>query len=104
MLRESYPAASKVNSCNLTSLSKLPLAQVELMRRVLKGEKLVAPEDAFSTVRSLPHRQVAAALDRLRQLGLERLLDRKPSQKQRLVVEMIVAVVLQSGWWSLRSL
>ncbi len=75
----------------------MPLEQIELIRRVLKGEKLVRPEEAFCIRRSLPHGHVAAVLGMLRKLGLERLIDPRASRKRSLVVAMIVARVLRAA-------
>lgn len=46
--------------------SKLPIEQIQLIRRVLKGEKLVAINEAFSILRSLPHGHVPAVLSMAR--------------------------------------
>jgi hypothetical protein len=45
--------------------------QVDLLRRVLKGESLISPSEALQIERSLPHGHVAAALGTLRRIGLE---------------------------------
>ena len=52
LLRESYREGGKVKSRTLANLSQLPDSQIELMRRVLKGEALVTADDAFEIVRS----------------------------------------------------
>ena len=64
------------------------------MRRVLKGETLVAPEDAFEIVRSRPHGHVAAALGSLRRLGLHTWLSKTPTRMRHVVEAMIVARIL----------
>ncbi len=46
-------------------------------------------------MRAKPHGHVAAVLGTIRKLGLERLLDRKPSPQRALVVAMIAARILQ---------
>ncbi len=55
LLRESYREGGKVKNRTLANLSHLPLEQIELMRRVLRGETLVSPSEAFSIGRSRPH-------------------------------------------------
>ena len=62
LLRESYREEGKVKNRTLANLSTWPLPQVETLRRVLKGEPLVAPTEAFEVVRSIPHGHVAAVL------------------------------------------
>jgi transposase len=94
LLRESYREGGKVKSRTLANLSHLPDSQIELLRRVLKGETLVGAHDAFDIVRSRPHGHVVAVLGTLRQLGLPALLARAPSRERQLVEAMIVARVL----------
>ncbi len=94
LLRESYREGDKVKSRTLANLSQLPDSQIELMRRVLKGEALVAPQDAFEIVRSRPHGHVAAVLGTLRRLGLHTWLSKSPTRVRRVVEAMIVARIL----------
>jgi transposase len=94
LLRESYREGGKVKSRTLANLSHLPDSQIELLRRVLKGETLVGADDAFDIVRSRPHGHVVAVLGTLRQLGLPGLLARAPSRERQLVEAMIVARLL----------
>jgi len=61
---------------------------------VLRGDPLVAPEDAFAIVRSLPHGHVAAVLGTVRRLGLDALIATKKSWHRELVLAMIVARIL----------
>ena len=60
LLRESYREDGRIKKRTLANLSKLPHEAVEAVRRVLRGEPLVNPQDAFTLVRSLPHGHVAA--------------------------------------------
>ena len=52
LLRESFRDAKskKPRKRTIANLSKLPSEQVDSIRRVLKGEKLVAVEDVFEVV------------------------------------------------------
>ncbi len=94
LLRESYRQEGQVKNRTLANLSSLPGGQIELLRRVLRGEELVSPEEAFDIERSLPHGHVAAVLGTLRRIGLERLLASKRCRQRDLLVAMIVARVL----------
>ena len=67
---------------------------IEAIERSLRGERLVAAGDAFRIVRSTPHGHVAAVLGTLRALGLEPLLDRRPSRSRDLAVALVVARLL----------
>ena len=90
LLRESYRQNGKVRNRTLANLSSLPLEQIEQIRRVLKGEKLVPVEEAFRITRSLPHGHVQAVLTMVRRLGLERLIASRRCRQRDLVVAMIV--------------
>lgn len=84
LLRESYREGGKVKNRTLANLSHLPLEQIELMRRVLKGETLVSPGEAFSIGRSRPYGHVEIALGVIRKLGLDRMLaGRRRSSRNR---------------------
>ena len=96
LLRESYRKDGRVKKRTLANLSKLPATAIETLRRVLRGEKLVNPQDAFSCVRSLPHGHVAAVLGTLRKLGLHTLIDRKASRCRDLVLALIVDRVIDA--------
>ena len=87
LLRESYREAGRIKKRTLANLSKLPAAAVETLRRVLRGERLVAPAEAFTCVRSLPHGHVAAVLGTLKQLGLHTLIATGASRLRDLVLK-----------------
>ncbi len=95
LLRECFRKGGKVVKRTLANLSAWPAAQIESLRRVLKGESLVAPSDAFQIQRSAPHGHVAAALGTLRRLLLEPILSRIRCPERDLVVAMIVARILE---------
>ena len=94
LLRESVRQGSKIHKRTLANLSDWPASQVDLLRRVLKGETLVPPQEAFQIVRTLPHGHVAAVLGTLRRLDLHELLSRDASRPRDLVTAMIVARIL----------
>jgi len=94
LLRESYRQGGQVKTRTLANLTHWPPVQLEALRRVLRGEPLVAPDDAFEIVRSLPHGHVAAVLGTVRRLGLDTLIAAKKSWHRALVVAMIVARIL----------
>ena len=95
LLRESVRDGSIIRKRTVANLSDWPPSQVDSLRRLLKGETLVAPQDALRITRSLPHGHVAAVLGTLRSLGLEQLLARSASRQRDLVCAMIVARILQ---------
>jgi len=95
LLREARREGDKIRKLTLANLSDWPAPKVEALRRVLRGETLVAPAEAFTIERSLPHGHVAATLGTLRSLGLEQLIATKPSRQRDLVVAMIVVRLLE---------
>ena len=94
-LRQTYREGRQVKHRTLANLSHLPPEAIELIRGVLKGEHFLPAADAFDIVRSLPHGHVAAVLGTLRRLGLDGLLDRRPSRMRELAIALIVARVIE---------
>src|SRR5919109_4018448 len=94
LLRESYRQDGQVKTRTLANLTHWPPAQLEALRRVLRGDPVVAPEDALEIVRSLPHGHVAAVLGTVRRVGLDTIIAAKKSWPRELVVAMIVARIL----------
>src|SRR5690554_7507868 len=75
LLREAWREDGKVRKRNVANLTgAITDEQALVLRRVLKGETLVAPEDAFEVTRSLPHGHVQEVLAAMRRLGVESLL------------------------------
>ncbi len=95
LLREGWRENGKVKKRTIANLSSWPMEKVETLRRFLKNEPLVGRDDAFDIVRSLPHGHVAAVLGTLKKLGLDRLIDPKPSPERDQVLAMIVARILE---------
>ena len=94
-LRQTYREGRQVKHRTLANLSHLPPELIELVRRSLRGERFVAAADALRIVRSLPHGHVAAVLGLVRSLGLEGLLERRPSRMRDLATALIVARVIE---------
>ena len=97
LLRESEREGKQVKSRTLANLSHWPKEKIESLRRVLRGETVVSPQDAFEIERSLPHGHVAAAFGTLRRLRLEVLIERRASRERSLVVAMVVARLISPG-------
>ena len=96
LLRESYRDGGRVKKRTLANLSKLPTDVIGGLKRLLRGERLVNPEDAFACLRSLPHGHIAAVLGTLKQLGLHTLIARNASRVRNLVLALIVARVIDA--------
>ena len=97
LLRNSYREDGKVKKQTLANLSHLPPATIDVIERSLKGERLLPAAETLEIRRSLPHGGVVAVLGTLRKLGLEKLIDRRPSRERDLVVAMITARLIAPG-------
>jgi transposase len=89
LLREAWREGQKVRKRTVANLTGWPNEKVEVLRRVLKNEPLMAPEEAFVIEQSLPHGQVEAVLGTIRKLGLERMISSTPCRERDLVVAMV---------------
>ena len=91
LLRESYRNGKLVKTKTLANISDWPEVKIQSLRRVLRGETVVSPQDAFEIQRSLPHGHVAAVLGTLRRIGLEGLIGRQVCSERSLSIAMILA-------------
>jgi hypothetical protein len=94
LLRESSREDGKIRKRTLANLSALPPDAIEVLRRVLKGEKLIAAEESVRVERSMPYGHVAAVLGTIRRLKLDQVLGTKRSLERDRVLAMVVARVL----------
>ena len=76
LVRESYREGGNVKTRTLANVSKLPPEAIGVLRRNLKGEKLVAVDDAFKVIASFHHGHVQAVLGAMRRLSFGTQLDR----------------------------
>ena len=97
LLRESYREGKKVKTKTLANISDWPEVKIQSLRRVLHGETVVSPRDAFEIKRSLPHGHVAAVLGTLRRVGLDGLIERHACRERSLSMAMIVGRVIDPG-------
>jgi hypothetical protein len=94
LLRESIRDGKRVRKRTIANLSALPIEQAEMIRRVLKGEKLGPVESALEVVHSQAHGHVDAVLTAMRRLGLDKLIDTKASRERDLVVAMVAGRII----------
>ncbi|MGB5490551.1 MAG: IS1634 family transposase [Woeseiaceae bacterium] len=90
LLREGWREGKKVCKRTLANLSDWPAQKVAALRRVLKDEPLVSPQEAFAIERSWPHGHVEAVLETIRRIGLDKLIGAKRTRERDLVLAMIV--------------
>ncbi|MCK4306365.1 MAG: IS1634 family transposase [Candidatus Eisenbacteria sp.] len=90
LLREGWREGKRTCKRTLANLSHWPPEQIESLRRLLRGERLVSIKDVFAIEESLPHGHVEAVLGMVGRLGLERLLSSRRCRERDLVVGMLV--------------
>jgi len=109
LLRESYRENGKVKKRTLSNLSHLPPNAIDTLRRSLKNETLVSPDDAFEIIEdgSPAHGHVEAVLTAMRRLKFPELISPKKSRQRDIVVGMIAARILRPQsklattlWWN----
>ncbi len=94
LLRQSYRDGKKVRKRTLANLTCLGEEVIETLKRVLRGEKLVPCDQAFTIERSSPHGHVKAILGTIRKIGLDTIIASKRSPQRDLVVAMIAERLL----------
>lgn len=108
LLRESYRDGKKVRKRTLGNISKLSMEQVDAIRRILKGEKLISPEDVFEIIEdgSPAHGHVDAVLTAMKRLGFSKLLSSRGCHQRDIVMAMVAARILSPKskiaatlWW-----
>ena len=97
LLRESYRENGRVKNRTLANISHLPLEQIQLLSRVLKGERLLPADEVLRITRSLPHGHVRAVLDMFAFLALPELIASRRCRERDLVLAMIAQRVLYPG-------
>lgn len=90
LLREGWREGKKICKRTLANLTDWAPARIEALRRVLKNEPVLSPQELFVTERSLPHGHVQAVLQTVKRLELDQLIAPKRSRERDLVLAMIV--------------
>lgn len=90
LLREGWREGGKTRQRTLANLSHWPKEKIETFRRLLRDEQLISPQDLFTTHQTLPHGHVAAILETIGKLELERILSAQRCRERDLVVAMVV--------------
>ena len=94
LLRRTFREGEHVRHETLGNLSHLPPATIETIRRAVRGDPLVGPDEALEIVRSRPHGHVTAVVGTIRRLGLDRLIAAAASPARQRVVALIAARLL----------
>jgi transposase len=93
LLREAWREGKKVKRRTVANLTDWPEEKVEALRRVLKGEAVVAKE-SFHIERSLAHGHVEAVLGTIHRIGLDTAIASKRSRERDLVIAMLAERLL----------
>ena len=94
LLREAWREGKKVKRRTVANLTDWPEEKVEALRRVLKGETVVASKEAFRIERSLAHGHVEAVLGTIHRIGLDTVIASKRSRERDLVMAMLAERLL----------
>ena len=96
LLREGWREGKKTRKRTLANLSDWPESQIESLRRVLRGETLVSPQDLLTTTHTSPHGHVEAVLAMIQHLDLPAVIASKRCRERDLVVAMIIQRLIDS--------
>ena len=106
LLRESIRDGKKVQTRTLANLSGWPSAQVEALRRVLRGEELHPAAACLEITASRAHGHVQAVSGAMQHLGVASLVASKPCRERDLVLAMVASRILAphtklatTRWW-----
>ena len=92
LLRKTWREGKRIRRQTLANLSKVPQPVVDAIRAVLQGGVVFTTLDQAVTLqRSLPHGHVAALLGLATQIGLPRILHRKPCRQRDLALAALIA-------------
>ena len=90
LLRETWREGRRVRKRTVANLTQeVTLEQALIIRRVLAGETLVSPGDAFEPLSSRAHGHVQAVLVAMRKLGVAGLIASRPSVEREIVLALI---------------
>jgi transposase len=94
LLRQGWRQGKKTVKRTLANLTHWPKQKIEALRRLLRDETLVSPQELFTTQQTLPHGHVQAILGAIRKLGLAAIISAKRCRERDLVVAMMAQRLL----------
>ena len=90
LLRESWREGGTTRKRPLANVSHWPARKIEQLRRVLRDEPLVGPDELFTVERSVPHGHIEAVLHAIRRLELDTVIAPKRSRERDLVLALLI--------------
>lgn len=97
LLRVASREGKKIRKRTIANLSDWPAEQVEALRLLLRGERLISPDSLFAIERSLPHGHAQAVLTTMRRLGVAKLLGATRCRERDVVEALIAERILHPG-------
>jgi transposase len=97
LLREGWREGNRTHKRTLANISDWPPHKIATLKRLLRNEVLVSPNDLFEISQTLPHGHVEAVLGTIRKLGLDTMISAKRCRERDLVVAMIAGQLLHSS-------
>ena len=94
LLRQSTREGEKIRKTTLANLSHLTIEQARALQAVFRGETLAAPGAAIEKLSDRQHGAVEAVRITMRRLGLDSLIDPRPSRQRNLVLAMVAARIV----------
>ena len=111
LLRESYRVGKQVRKRTLANLSSLPMAQIEAIRAILRGEELRPLAQCLEVTASPAHGAVQAISVAMQRLGFASLVASKPCRERDLVLAMVASRIVAphtklatTRWWHTTTL
>ena len=106
LLRESYREGKKVKKRTLANLSDLPMAQVEAIRAILRGETWGPVADRWIVTQSRAHGHAEAVGLMMKRLNVASLIAARPCRERDIVLALIASRILAphtklatTRWW-----
>lgn len=97
LLREGWREGGKTRKRTLANLSDWPAHKISTLRKLLRNEALVSPEELFEVSRTRPHGHVEAVLGTIHKLGLDTMVSAKRCRERDLVIAMIAGQLIHSS-------
>lgn len=89
LLRESHREGSKIIKKTIANITNWPETRIEGLRKLLRDQPLVSPDEAFAIERTIFHGHVSAVLGMIRKIRLDKILSSRDCHERSLVLAMI---------------
>ena len=91
LLRKAWREGKKIKKKKIANLTHMPEPFIQALQAMLKGGMVIQkPEDIFSMEQAYPHGHVACLYGLAKRLGLDKMLEPKPSRTRALALASII--------------